>query len=1010
MGRPGLIGCLLSGPLLIGSLLIGSLLLGCSPELHQRCDDGAACPNGFYCDGVWCFPDGIGPGPGAGDDEVGPRPDARSDGAPADQGADGAFDALPDVAVDDRGVGLPLALGATEPADGIVSRLVPGRDQVRISLENAETVQWALAADAEAECAAFTGATPLEAGALVIPGEAWADFAPDRAFHVCIRRGPMTRVLRAGPFTVDEVPARLRSFERQRDDAGVRYLLEASEPLSGVQVFNHPRCEARPVEVQVDLPAGRAQTVAGEPLASLGIVLIDAIGNPRPCFEVRLHTLSCHDGAAYTSGNDGIDRGAVTTLASSCPDAIQAVDGELRGACTRCTILLEGERADGVISYDHAELHARRALFAVPRPMTPRPGEITVGALTDAARINQTSFALAQPTSFATWGPVGVRHSDEGLAAPLVVAADVNGDGQPALIVGNHSAPGDVRIVGPDLGAIGQAIRGVQLQRLIRFNPAGMRGDRLLGLTVEGQLIRFTAAGNTFELDHLLEGVSFLAPLPMGGGRQGATFIARANGLDTLYVLLEGEPVPHTLLDRRPRCLTSGDWTRDGATDVIMCEGRGLWIFPLDAQGAPLPANTFERPNLSDSPVVDAVIGRADFDDAADALIVDEAGRLILVTNHPTLPPRVLDVPFRHPRLRSFAAPDAPLDVGLLHPDAAWLLRLRAVDAPEATPQRFTLRLAADEQVRGIGDLNGDESDDVVILSPGLAQVRVLLGGALRPLTRPLALLPEAPAAATAAALGDLTGDGLPDLVAFADQTLSYWYGRRAPPFARFSTRYATNRPIALEAADWRVNGRDDLLVKDGDLLTRFELFSVLGEPSLESQQQQSIPGLIDFEVAELDPTPERELFLRATEAGDDDPLALVLPFAAFGMPLDRVGGIALNQTLVAIQTLTLAGEPHLVFLSGDGVEVDVTLDLDDAVASGAFRGLTTGDLDGDGQTDLLVQLGEPAPGLQRIVRTVDGEFRLGAIEAIPAVDQLFTGDFDGDGWRDVLVIERDPP
>lgn len=1018
--------------------LIAAVVFGCTPDLHERCDDGQACPNGFYCDGVWCFPDGVGPVLG---DDVGPRVDATidqgRDASPPDMRADMAGDMLPGDMLPgdmlpgdmlpgdmlpgdsgrDRGMMDPLVIGDVRPTDSIVSSLAgPARDTIRVALRNANAVAFAVTADGESPCT-FGDPVDVSDGTLVIPAARWAAFAPDGQFHVCVRRG-MGREHRLGPFTVDDVPPRLAALQRIPDrDLGVRFVLTADEPLTEARVFTDPTCRADALEARFD---GEGREVEVDVLDRvpdvLGVELTDVIGNPRACFPIRIYTLDCHDGGPFASGDDGVERGEVTLLERSCgqirPDGPQLV-----GDCVACTLFLGAELPDGAIGYDHVRVRQRRGNFSGPHPFPIVPGALVQTTIDDVARVNDRQIAFVSSVGVTTWTRAADRwqHRARGVAldGPVVTAADLSGNGTTSIVVGNYEQPGDVRRLGPDLVAVGQPHEeGDRLVDLLRFNPTGRNGDRVIALDTEGRLLQYTQNGNGFDAVALARDVGLVAPLPVGDG-QGVALWGNFGDLTAIGVLLDGAPVLHTLLETRPNCLATGDWDNDGQADIIACVDGGLEIFALDPDGAPAPLRNTALRGLSGAPLVDAVVGYADFDTRADALVVDAAGRLILVTNQDGAPTRFIDLPFLHPRLRDlqpppqgFAGP-APLDIGILHPSAPRMGRLVAFNGADHTPRIHRLRVDGDEQLVGLGDVDGDHIDDALLFSPNRQRFRVLAGGPDGP-GESLMLQPGGRTnGAAAVTLADVNGDGMADVVAHHQGELSLWRGGQGRNLPQYSELRVLDGAIRLRRADWIADGFDEVLLGAGQTLQHLGLAPIMDGMGFISHGLGGFEDLVDFTVADVEPDPGLELTLVTREAGDADLLVRRFTLDQFADAPELRGAELLAAETVHLSTAALAGAPRLLRRIDYGDQAEVVLGDDDSTYLGPIRDVTAGDLDGDGQTELVLLHGGDAPGLQYVMRAADGVVVDGAFDPEVEGSQVFIGDIDGDGRREIVVVER---
>ena len=267
----------------------------------------------------------------------------------------------------------------------------------------------------------------------------------------------------------------------------------------------------------------------------------------------------------------------------------------------------------------------------------------------------------------------------------------------------------------------------------------------------------------------------------------------------------------------------------------------------------------------------------------------------------------------------------------------------------------------------GVGDLNGDGLDDIVGTNEGDASVGVLLneGGTFSEVTRyplPAALDPEA------AVIRDLDGDGDADVVTIAENTKPY-----------------RNTPGAVSVL---LNDGKGKLTLDDEYITTNAAHSL--------------------SIADLDADGSLDLVFLVKDA-------VGICWGLGGGKFDSVKYTTLQlPASLVVDNFVGTSAPDLAFSSAGLLTVMNNKGgrVFEAITSqfGSYDAIKVGDINGDGNADLLLESVKTAP-LQFLWGDGTGHFTLGT--ALPASHEYnFTagavGDADGDGDLDVgMIAER---
>jgi hypothetical protein len=265
-----------------------------------------------------------------------------------------------------------------------------------------------------------------------------------------------------------------------------------------------------------------------------------------------------------------------------------------------------------------------------------------------------------------------------------------------------------------------------------------------------------------------------------------------------------------------------------------------------------------------------------------------------------------------------------------------------------------------------IADFNNDTWPDVAALAHGVG-IAVLLNDGAGGLNAPTNLTLPQPAGSLDA--GDVTGDGLPDLVATVgfDGIVTLWPGDGAGGFGAPTTVMPTNSPFVVQIVrlgDFNNNGALDILAIDST---------------------------------------EAHVALGHNNGTFDPPLDTTVNYESGDIAMDDFNGDSIPDLLL-LRYGTTAGF-KLMRGTGNGT-------FGGAVTSrfggpGYIAAFATGDLSGDGAPDIAFSV--PSDGLLHCwFNDGAGNFsaaRNGPISAPPHVAELAIGDFNGDGQKDLAGL-----
>jgi hypothetical protein len=324
----------------------------------------------------------------------------------------------------------------------------------------------------------------------------------------------------------------------------------------------------------------------------------------------------------------------------------------------------------------------------------------------------------------------------------------------------------------------------------------------------------------------------------------------------------------------------------------------------------------------------------------------------------------------------------------------------------------FQSKLSYDEGgiAAAVGDITGDGIADLVVPQVDQAGVALLAGTGAGSFGTAVSIAPITGDYARVTAIGDVDGDGKPDVIVGGDTTTWVVRGHGDGTFDAPHAYPSGGSARAIVATDLSGDGVADVAVASttSNVVTLW-LGGTGGIPA--PREFQTAHGPTALALADIDGDHRLDAFVLDGTA------------ASVSVLLGAGGGTFATKHDAATGTM-----PHTLSLAdfdGDGV-LDVATANQSANSVSVLRGhhdgtlaarldttaginaptaVVAGDFTSDGKPDLVVANGGNAPALQVLVGNGDGTFTAGTHIGIgPSISQLVAVDLDGNGQLDVVA------
>jgi len=359
-----------------------------------------------------------------------------------------------------------------------------------------------------------------------------------------------------------------------------------------------------------------------------------------------------------------------------------------------------------------------------------------------------------------------------------------------------------------------------------------------------------------------------------------------------------------------------------------------------------------------------------------------------------------------------------------------------------------------------ITDLDGDGKPDLVTLNQSNQSISVLRNTSASGSITAGSFAPKVDFSTGAnggrfrIAIGDLDGDGKPDVVVAGNTTVSIFRNTStigSITTSSFATRVDlddVNGPYSIAISDLDGDGKPDIAVSNGssgNAISIWRNISTIGsittssfEPRRDIGDKSLLPGHYCIAIADLDGDGIQDIVV---DDSGDKTVSIFHDPAVLNNPYDSVASFATaGQTVIsiAIGDLDGDGKPDLVAANRESNTVSVFRNMSTigSITAGSFAAkidfatgyfpydVAIGDLDGDGKPDLAIANGNdlvthPDPN-NNTVSVLRNASTIGSITSNsfatkvdfasgPGSFGVVIGDFDGDGKPDIAISNDIP-